>query len=98
MIEYRVDYYDIHNFLRFSYFYLFIYDLHLVVIVVMMYWGWGIVYWGMFVGDWGGDKLGNRLVDMMAEWLTVNDSIETVVFISGVFDGTFETISIDQAV
>lgn len=64
----------------------------------MMYWGWGIVYWGMFVGDWGGDNLGNRLVDMMAEWLTVNDSIETVVFIGSVFDGTFETISIDQAV
>lgn len=72
-------------------------------LVMMVHWGWGVVDWGLGVVDWGMVDWGSsnnfsNWGNVVGNWLTVDDSVETIVFISGVFDGALEAISIDQAV
>lgn len=56
-----------------------------------------------WLSDHFGNRLGNgnlvhRLGDLDVGWLTVNDSIESVVVIGGVLNGTLVAIRIDQTV
>lgn len=53
-------------------------------------WGCSVSYWsGYFSDDWG---------DWMSSWLTVDDSVETVVWVSDVLDGALGTVSLDEGV
>ncbi len=57
---------------------------------------WGHVFldWSdVFLDDWDGD-----LLDLVAERFTVNDSVESIVFIGGVVNNATVTISINQGV
>ena len=65
--------------------------VHLRLSVIHLWGGNVFVYWSNDFGNWGG-------YNFVASWFTTNNSVETVVIISGVFNNTVVTVSIVKAV